>query len=62
MTDQLLLKPEDAAAKLGVSRREIYRLIAAGRIRSVKIGKLRRISQRALEDFVEKAESEGVSQ
>ncbi len=49
--EKLLLTPEEAARRLGVSRTQVFRLIAAKRLRSVKIGKLRRISQGALEDF-----------
>ena len=58
MTDKLLLKPQEAAERLGVSERTVYELIAAKKIRSVKIGKLRRISMRALEEFIEHAEAE----
>lgn len=47
MTDKLLLTAEEAAERLGVSRTNVYRLIASGRLRSVKIGKLRRIRQKA---------------
>jgi excisionase family DNA binding protein len=59
VSEILLLRPEDAAVRLAMSRREIYRLMASGRLRSVKIGKARRISVRALEEFVEKAEQDG---
>jgi excisionase family DNA binding protein len=60
MTEKLLLTPEEAAERLGISRRQVYRLIGERRIRSVKIGKLRRISEVALRDFVEVAEREEV--
>lgn len=58
MTDKLLLTPEEAAERLQLSRTQIYALMKAKRIRSVKIGKARRISVQALEDFVAKAEQE----
>lgn len=40
---RLLLRPEEGADALGVSRARIYELIAEGRIRSIKIGRSRRI-------------------
>lgn len=58
MTEKLLLTPEEAAEKLALSRTQIYALIKAKRIRSVKIGKARRISIAALEEFVASAEQE----
>ena len=48
----LLLRPEDAARVLGVSRSTVFDLIRSGRLRSVKIGHLRRVSATALADFV----------
>lgn len=56
--DRLLLTPEEAAGRFGISRRQMYRLIEERRIRSVKIGKLRRISHAALQEFIERAENE----
>src|SRR4051812_37800408 len=57
MTDKLLLTPEEAAEKLTLSRTQIYALMKAKRILSVKIGKARRISVRALKEYVERAEN-----
>jgi excisionase family DNA binding protein len=48
----LLLRPEDAARVLGVSRSTVFDLIRSGRLRSVKIGHLRRVSATALAEFV----------
>jgi len=59
--ETLLLTPEEAARRLGLSRTQIFRLIAQKRLRSVKIGKLRRISRAALEDFVAETERLGVA-
>ena len=53
MANALLLNPEEAAEILGMSRSSIYKLIAAGEIQSVKIGRSRRILTSALEKFVE---------
>ena len=41
--DALLLKVPEAAAQLGISRAELYELIAAGTVPSVKVGGCRRI-------------------
>jgi excisionase family DNA binding protein len=53
MANALLLNPEEAAEILGMSRSSIYKLITAGEIQSVKIGRSRRILTSALEKFVE---------
>ena len=50
--DQLLLRPTEAAARLGVSRSTLYRLLAAGVLTSVHIGSARRISTQALNAYV----------
>lgn len=57
MTEKMLFTPEEAAERIGISPRQMYRLIAAKRIRSAKIGKLRRISPAALQEFIERAEA-----
>jgi excisionase family DNA binding protein len=49
----LLHRPEDAARLLGLSRATVYRLLADGRIRSVRIGRSRRIPHRAICDYVD---------
>ena len=53
MDERILLRPEEAAQRLGVSRSVIYELIAEGRIDSIRIGKSRRIPVAALAQFVE---------
>jgi excisionase family DNA binding protein len=60
VTEKLLLTPEEAAERLAISRTQLYALIKAKRIRSVKIGKARRISVAALEDFVAQSEASEV--
>lgn len=53
-TDPILLRPEDAAARaLELSRTTTYALIASGQLRSVKIGRARRVPRSALTDFVD---------
>jgi len=49
---QLLLRPEEAAEVLAIGRTAVFGLIRAGELRSVKIGKLRRIPAAALDDYV----------
>jgi excisionase family DNA binding protein len=51
---RLLLKPEEAAMVLGVSRSTLYELLAAGAVESVHIGKSRRVPVTALERYVER--------
>ena len=48
----ILLTPEEAAAALRIGRTRMYALLAEGKVASVQIGHSRRISVRALEDFV----------
>jgi excisionase family DNA binding protein len=49
---RLLYRPEEAAAALGLGRTKVYELMAAGALRSVKVGGARRVSATALADFV----------
>jgi excisionase family DNA binding protein len=47
-----LMKVADAAESLSVGRRTIWRLIAAGRLRSVKIGRAVRIDRESVEQVI----------
>lgn len=51
----LLLSVERAAAKLGICRDFMYRLLAGPhpRVRSVKVGRSRRVPLRELEAYIE---------
>jgi excisionase family DNA binding protein len=51
---KLLYKPETAGAQLEMGRTAIYHLVKTGELRSVKIGRSRRIPADALEEYVEK--------
>jgi excisionase family DNA binding protein len=51
--DQLLYKPETAGAKLELGRTAVYHLVKTGELRSVKIGRSRRIPASALEEYVQ---------
>lgn len=48
----LLLTPEEAALRLGVGRTTLYRLLSTGDLRSVTIGRSRRVSAHALNAYV----------
>lgn len=49
----LLLRVDQAGRQLNLGRTVMYELIRSGRLRSVKIGRLRLISADALRSFVE---------
>lgn len=53
--NRLLFSVPEAAHRLGISRSRLYEIIAEGGIETVTIGRLRKVSTRALEDFVEKS-------
>jgi excisionase family DNA binding protein len=48
----VLLTVEDAAQALALGRTKIYELVDTGALRSVKIGRSRRIPVQALHEFV----------
>ncbi len=48
-----LLRPEEAARLLGISRSKLYELLAAGEIVSVSIGTSRRIPRDALARWID---------
>ena len=63
---QELLRPEEAARRLAISRTVLFDLLLKGRIDSVKIGRSRRIPPSALQRFIESlatdiADSDGVN-
>ena len=49
---RLLLTVEEAADCLGVGRTYMFRLLSEGLVRSVRLGKLRRIRPEDLESYV----------
>ncbi len=49
---RLLLTVEEAAERIGICRSNMFRLIRQGDVESVKVGRLRRVTPAALEDFV----------
>ena len=50
--DRLLLTPEETAQMLRVGRSTVYELIASGRLKSVKIGRCRRVTRAQVDEFV----------
>lgn len=52
-TERLLLRPEEAADLLGVSRAQAYRLIAAGELPYVRLGHRIRVPVEALRRVIE---------
>jgi len=51
MTEQLLYRVEDAAKVLALGRSKTFELIASGELKSVQIGRSRRVPRSALEAY-----------
>jgi excisionase family DNA binding protein len=56
--NKLLLTPENAAEALSVGRTTVYQLMATGALRSVRIGKCRRVPMSAVVELVEQLEGD----
>jgi len=54
METKLLLSPDEACAVLGVRRSMLFKMLEAGEIPSIKIGRLRRIPVDGLRLYVER--------
>ena len=54
MADELLVNVVEAARRLGVGRSKIYVLIGKGELKSLHVGKLRRVLVSDLMAFVER--------
>lgn len=50
---RLLLRPEEGAEAIGVSRARFYELMADGRIKSIKIGRSRRVPITELNSWIQ---------
>jgi excisionase family DNA binding protein len=57
-TPTLLLTVEETAAELRIARRRVFTLISGGELRSVKIGKSRRVRSADLADYVARLSSD----
>ena len=51
---RLLLSVEEAAELIGICRSNMFKLIRQGDIESVKVGRLRKITPAALDDYVQR--------
>jgi excisionase family DNA binding protein len=56
---RLLLTVEEAAERIGICRAYMFKLIREGDVQSVKVGRLRRVTPAALEDFVARLTGRG---
>lgn len=57
--DKLLLTPAEAATALGIGRSEVYELMRAGTLRSIRIDSCRRVATEDLTALVERLRSAG---
>lgn len=55
--EKLSYSPEEAGAVISKSRTGVYGLIASGELKSYKDGRGRRITRRALEEYVARKEA-----
>ena len=55
--EAILYRVEDAAQLLGIGRSKFFELLATGQVPSVQIGRARRVSRRALEQYAARMES-----
>lgn len=55
--EKMLYRVEEAGHFLNMGRSTVFQEIAAGRLKSVRIGKSRRISRAALEEYVARLEN-----
>jgi excisionase family DNA binding protein len=51
-TERLLLKPEEFAAAIGVSRAKAYELIAERAVPSIKVGRCRRVPIDSMREWI----------
>jgi len=56
-TTSLTVGPKEAAARLGLGRVAVYRLLREGRLPAVRVGRHYRIPVRALEQALKRPES-----
>jgi len=53
-----LLRPPEVARQLGLGRSKVYELLRAGELRSVRVGRARRIPAAEVAAFVARLQSE----
>jgi excisionase family DNA binding protein len=57
--EKLLHSPEESAELLGVSRSQMFELLARGDVESFKIGRLRKVPREAITDYIERMRAGG---
>ena len=57
-SEKLLLTVEEAAALLNLGRTSVFALIKSGALRSVRIGRSRRVPQEAVRDYTARLAAE----
>ncbi len=55
-TKPLLLRVTEVAEELNIARSTAYQLVASGQLPAVRVGRLVRVSRRALLDWIARAE------
>ncbi len=55
-TGRFLMSIEECADRMQLNRSAVYKLVLTNQLRSCKIGRLRRISVRAVEEFIARQE------
>lgn len=58
MPGKLLLNVDEVAQILGVGRSHLYAYIASGKLRSLKLGRRRKIGVEAVREFIAKLEDQ----
>jgi excisionase family DNA binding protein len=56
-----LLRVEHVMERLALSKSAVYELMASGQLKSVRIGRSRRVSERAIDDFIASLSSDTTS-
>ena len=61
MATQLLISVDESAQSLGIGRSQMYEIVMAGQVESVKIGKRRLVIAASLEPYIERLKAEAIS-
>jgi excisionase family DNA binding protein len=57
--DSTLYSTGDASSRLGIGKTFLYKMIAEGRIKTIKLGKRRLVPAQSIVDLIENASAEG---
>ncbi|MFL6126021.1 helix-turn-helix domain-containing protein [Actinophytocola sp.] len=60
-SERILLTVEEAAERLGIGRTFAWRLVRTGELKSVQIGRLRRVHVDAVRDYTERLITKGAA-